>query len=172
MALGAAFKARGHQEVGHVGAGPADVSWGKTSEDGVEVQMQVTAVDLFSSQSLMEEDTGISRVSMSLAMNLIHSELSVIADAFGIPAASLTGDGATTPETLAIGQADLGAEERALYSLGPGPNSTRRINAPRAKVADLGNLVQSKTNWMQPAPTWRVLEPVGGGAVVTIIDAL
>ena len=60
----AQFRARGHSEVGHVESGPTDVSWGKTSEDGVEVQVNVTAVDLYSSQSTMEEDTGITRTSM------------------------------------------------------------------------------------------------------------
>lgn len=167
-----AAKIRGHSEVGHVEAPSTDVPWGRTTEDGVEMQLGVQSVDLFSSQSLMEEDTGITRVSIGLVIPLVYAELEVIKNAFGIPDASLTGDlsaGTPTQEVLALAPGDIGSQERALYSLGVGPVSTRRIDVPRAKVTDLGNLKQSKTGWMTPQATWRALAPASG-PVLTITD--
>lgn len=172
MPTTAFYTGRGHTEVGHVDGG--DNSWGKTQEDGIEVQAAVTAVDLFSAQSTMEEDTGITRTSLSILIRLIDASLQSIQRLFGIPDSEFTGDlTAATPtaEVLDFEEGLIGSTERVLYSLGPGPSSTRRIDVPRAKVADLGSLAQSKVNWMLPQATWRVLNPAAGGHALRITDA-
>lgn len=160
--------ARGHNEVGHVITGPTDVSWGKTQEEGVEIQVGVQSVDLFSAQSSMEEDTGITRTTLNFVARLIDAALQSIQRAFGIPDSEFTGDlEAATPtaEVLDFEAGLVGSQERELYSLGPGPASTRRIEVPRAKVSDLGPLQQSKTGWMLPQATWRALNPTSGHAL-------
>jgi hypothetical protein len=173
MAAAANAFTRGHSEVGHVASGPVDVPWGKTAEEAVEIQMNVTSVDLFSSQSKMEEDTGISRVSMSLAINGIDGALQNIGRMFGMPDTAFTGDlSASTDEVLRFDQDDIGEEVREIYSLGAGAlASVRRVSAPRCKLTDVGPLAQSKTGWMVPSATWRVLNPnTAGVSVLTIRD--
>lgn len=169
------FRARGHSEVGHVIAGPTDVPWGKTAEDGIDLQINVTAVDLFSSQSTMEEDTGISRMSLSIVARLIDAALQVFQRATGSPDTEFSGDLADatpTAEVLDFEEGLIGSVERAIYSEGPGPASTRRLDAVRAKVADIQSVSQSKVNWWTPTVTWRVLNPAAGGHALRITDAV
>jgi len=169
------FRARGHSEVGHVDpSGPTDVPWGKTAEDGIDLQVNATSVDLFSSQSTMEEDTGITRTSLSIVARLIDAALQVFQRATGTPDSEFTGDledATPTAEVLDFEEGKIGSVERALYSLGPGPASTRRIDAVRSKVADIQSVSQSKVNWWTPTVTWRVLNPAAGGHALRITDA-
>jgi hypothetical protein len=163
---------RGHQEVGHVITGPTDVPWGKTAEEAVQLQMNVTTVDLFSAQSKMNEDTGITQVGMDIQINGIDGALRNVGRVFGLPDAAFSG---TLPagEELKFEQNDIGETERHIYSEGPGAGaSTRRISAPRCKLVNVGPLAQSKTGWFLPTATWRVLNPSAGIPVVTITDAV
>lgn len=169
---------RGHNEVGEVIAGPTDSPWGRTQEEGVELQVSVQSVDLFSAQSTMDEDAGITRTSLSLVVRLLSGTLLTIRRALGIPSAQLTGDlAAATPttEVLAIKAGNIGFEEKHLYSIGAGPASTRRIAASRCMLTDMGPLQQSKTGWVLPVATWRILDPTVNFAtplaVLTITDA-
>lgn len=164
---------RGHQEVGHV-ASSTDVPWGKTAEDAVSIQMNVQTVDLFSAQSKMNEDTGITQIGMDIVIKGIDGALRNIQRAFGLPDSAFTGDLSNiTPsdEVLEFNEDEIGETERAIYSEGPGPlASTRRIDAPRCKLVSVGALAQSKTGWMLPEATWRVLNPGSSTPVVTITD--
>ena len=163
---------RGHTEVGHRSGSPVtDTAWGKTQEEGFQIQMSVTTVDLLSAQSKMEEDTGITRVTMDAVVNGIDGSLRNIGRMYGMPDSSFTGDvTSSTDEVLSFNQDDIGEEERHLYSLGPGAAaSTRDIDIPRAKLSNAGPLVQSKTSWMTPVATWRILNP-GTDPVLTITD--
>lgn len=166
------FYARGHSGVGHVSGG-SDVSWGRTTPEGVSLQLGVQSVDLESAQTLMEVDTGITRVTVNIVIRLVSAALQVIQRAFGMSATAFTGDltaGTPLAEQLDIADTDLGSQEQQLYSLGPGPASTRRITVYRAKVSDLGGLDQAKPSWMLPSPTWRALAPASG-PVIRILDA-
>jgi hypothetical protein len=170
MAATANATVRGHQEVGHVSAA-VDVPWGKTQEDAVTLQLNVTTVDLYSSQSKMPEDTGITQVGMQLTINSIDAALRNVGRVLGLPDSAFTGDlSADTNEVLAFADDTIGETERAIYSKGPGPLlSTRRIDASRCKLASAGPLSQSKTGWMLPTCTWNVLVPTTGN-VLTITD--
>lgn len=170
---------RGHNEVGEVTTGPVDNPWGRTQEEGVELQVSVQSVDLFSSQSTMDEDAGITRTSLSLMIRLISGTLVTLRRALGIPSAQLTGDLANatpTAEVLTIKAGNIGAELKHIYSIGDGPASTRRIAASRCILTDMAPLQQSKTNWLLPSATWRILDPTTNFAsplaVVTITDAV
>lgn len=170
MAVAVNAYIRGHQEVGHVEDGPADVPWGKTGEEAIEIQMNVETVDLFSAQSKMNEDTGITRVGMDMVINGIDGSLRNIGRGFGMPDDAFTGDIDLGQEELAFNQNDIGEQERHLYSEGPGAfGSVRRIDVPRAKLANVGPLAQAKTGWMLPVVTWRVLNP-GVDPVFTFTD--
>lgn len=152
---------RGHNLVGMKISG-TDTDLGRTAEDAVSIQMNVQSVELFSSQSLMAEDVGITQVGMELVINGIDGSLRNIQRLFGLPDAAFTGDlvvGAID-EQLDFNEDGIGATERFIYSEGPGPrSSTRRISAPRCKVKNVGPLQQGKTGWMLPTATWGVLRP-------------
>lgn len=178
MAVAVNALIRGHQEVGHVNevtSPDTDVPWGKTGEEAIEIQMNVTTVDLFSAQSKMNEDTGITQVGMDAVINGIDGSLRNIGRMFGMPDAAFTGDIDSGTEKLDFNQNDIGEQERHLYTLGPGARdasggiSVRRIDIFRAKLSNVGPLAQSKTGWMLPVATWRVLNP-GTDPVVTFTD--
>lgn len=165
---------RGHTVFGHAAAGPTRTAWGRTGEEAVTLQFAVTTVDLYSSQSKMPEDTGITRVESTLAVNGIDGSLTNIGRMLGMPDSSHNGGDLTalTDEALDFNDDDVGEQERWLYSLGPGPlNSTRTIDAFRCKVSDVQPLMQAKTDWMLPQASWRMLRPTSG-PFITITDDL
>lgn len=168
-----AVNLRGHLEVGEV-ITATDTPWGKTQEEGVEVQVAVQSVELYSSQSTMMEDAGITRTGLSFVVRMIDSSLTTLRRLFGMPASALTGDlEAATPtaEVLSFNEGEIGSETKAIYSEGPGPESTRRFDMPECKLTSIGRLVQSKTNYMLPEATWAILNPSAGGYALRITDA-
>lgn len=165
---------RGHQEVGIVDATPEDVPFGKTQQEGVTLQLATETVDLQSAQSQMVEDSGIVTANVSLLINMVDVALQTLQRLWGLPDSSFSGDleGATpAEEVLAISANTLGSAEQILYSLGPGPVSTRRIEVARAKAADLTGLQQASNNYSLPGATWTALAP-DSGAAVTITDGI
>ena len=152
---------RGSTEVGHFLSGPVDTAWGKTQQDGFQIQMNATTVDLLSAQSKMVEDTGTPQIGMDIVVNGIDGSLRNIGRVYGLPDSAFSGDLDTpTDEVLAFNQAEIGETERAIYSEGPGPlGSVRRFEAYRCKIVNVGPLVQSSTSWMVPVGTWRILNP-------------
>jgi|SRR5688572_17744390 len=170
-------KVRGHQLVGMKVSG-VDTDLGRTAEDAVSIQMNLQTVELFSSQSLMAEDVGITQVGMELVINGIDGSLRNIQRLFGLPDDAFSGDLVVgdTDEQLDFNEDEMGNTERYIFSEGPGPrSSTRRIAAPRCKVKQVGPLQQNKGSWMLPSSTWGVLRPdlTQGGAeqaILTITD--
>jgi len=170
MAATAEATVRGHQEVGFV-ISAVDTSLGKTAEDAVTLSMNVTTVDLYSSQSKMQEDTGITQVAMQIAINSINGALKNFGRLLGLVDTAFAGDlSLDTNEVLTVEEDTIGETERAIYSEGPGPLlSTRRIYAQRCKLASIGPIVQAKVGWMLPQMVWNVLNPTSG-APLTITD--
>lgn len=170
---GSGFHSRGITEVGHVVSGPTDTPWGETSEDGLQIQVATQSVDLYSAQSTMEEDTAITRTTLNMVIQIVNASLQELQRILGIPASAFSGDledATPTDEVLAFNPGEIGTEVLQLYALGTGPVTTRRIDVPRAKVADIGPLQMAKTGWMLPQATWRVLRPASGYAL-QITDA-
>ena len=167
------FRAVGISEVGHVD-GATDVNWGRTQQDGVRVQLTAETIDLQSGQAFMRESVHLVAGRIQLVINLVGSDLTALARIWGFPASALTGDlTAATPtaETLAVTGNNIGSQERTLFALGPGPRSTRRVQAARCRVADLGNVTLASNAYNLPTATWEVLNPISGNAL-TITDAV
>lgn len=163
----------GISEVGHVAAGPADVSWGNTTQDGVTLQMTTEVVDLMSAQAKMKEDVSLVAASMQLVVNLVTTALQRLQRLWGLPDSAFAGDiEAPTEETLTFTEGNLGTEERTLYVLGPGPASTRRVDATRCRVADLGGIQFASNAYQLPSATWEVLNPGPGSDPLVITDAV
>lgn len=163
-----AARLRGISEVGHItdptGA-PTDVPWGKTQQEGVTLQLSTETVDLMSAQATMKEDSGLVSTAMQLVIRMITAELQLLQRLYGIPAASFSGDledVTPTPEVLSVAEGDLGSQEESLYVLGTGPASTRRVEAARCRVVDLGGLNFASTSYQTPEGTWEVLAPASG----------
>lgn len=164
----------GISEVGHVAAA-VDTPWGNTAQEGVVLQLAVDTVDLMSAQAKMREDVNLVSANIELAINLIVAELTALQRIWGLPDSAVTGDlenATPTAEELEISEGNLGTQERALYVLGPGPASTRRIDVPRARVSDLGGITFGSNTYQTPSATWSVLNPGAGVAPLTIIDAV
>lgn len=162
----------GVNEIGEVDGG-IDTSWGRTQQSGAVLQMSVTKQTLMSGQSKMAEDTHISGVEMSVQFNGIFSELSNLQLMLGIPASQFAGDLSTpTEEILTIDQGSLAAVDKSIYVLGPGPNSTRRLDVANAALGDIGDLEWSDTEWILPQVTWDVLNTADGTGVLIITDAV
>lgn len=151
----------GISEVGHVDSGPTDVPWGNTQQEGVTLQLSTQTVDLMSAQAKMKEHVALLSATMQLVITLVGAELTAFQRAWGLPDAALTGDTQASPtpsdEVLTITEGNLGTEERTLYVLGPGPVSTRRLEAARCRVAALGNMQMGATGYTLPQATWEVL---------------
>jgi hypothetical protein len=155
-------------------ASPTDSEWGRTTEDGATLQLSTTTQELHSGQAKMAEDTHINQVSMAIQFNVLFAELTTLQQMLGIAAAQLTGDlEDTTPteEVLTIDQDSIGAVEKGLYVIGPGPVSTRRLEAARALLADMGDIAFSDTEWQIFQATWDLINTADGTGVVTITDA-
>jgi hypothetical protein len=163
---------RGHSEVGHK-SGATDVPWGRTAEDAVSIQLNVQTVELYSAQSVMAEDSGVTQVGMQLGINGIDGSLQNIGRVLGLPDSAFTGDlSASTNEVLTFDKDDIGASALALYSKGPGPlSSVRRIDAPNCKLASAGALAQAKTGWMLPSAVFNILVPATGNPLTITDDA-
>lgn len=152
----------GISEVGHVTDAPADVPWGNTQQEGVTLQMTADTVELMSAQAKMREDVSLVSANIQLVIALIVAELTALQRLWGLPDDALEGDltgGVPEDEVLTIEEGNLGTQERALYVLGPGPVSTRRIEVARARIADIGNIQMGSTAYTLPQATWSVLNP-------------
>lgn len=157
----------------HDGAG-TDTDWGRTQESGASLQLAVTKQTLMGGQSKMAEDVHISAVEMSVQFNALFSELEKLQLMLGIAASQFTGDlsaGTPTAEELAIDQDSIGGVEKGIFVEGPGPSSTRRLEAERALLGDVGDLQWSDTEWQLPQVNWDILNTADGTDVLTITDA-
>lgn len=131
-----------------------------------------------SAQAKMKEDVNLVSASMQLVVNLVTASLQRMQRLWGLPDDAFAGDledaTAPTAETLSIGEGNLGTEERSLYVLGPGPASTRRVEAARCQVADLGGIQFASNAYQLPSATWEVLNPADtdGREPLVITDAL
>lgn len=161
---------RGISEVGHVSG--SDVSWGATQEEGVELQLSLSRVDLRSGQSNLKLASDVTEVGAQLVIRMVESALQSLGRMLGLAAAKFAGDlqgGPATAESLII-DGTLGSQELALYAIGVGPASTRRIDAPRAVLTDPGSIQMAKNAYMLPGVTFELLEPAAGD-FLTITDA-
>lgn len=170
----------GINEVGHVTdpeGTPADVKWGNTAQEGVTLQLATQTVELMSAQAKMKEDVELSESSVQLTIRLVSPDVLALQYLWGLPDAAIAGDldaGTPVAEVLSIQSGNLGTQERTLYILGPGPVSTRRVQARRCRVADLGGLDFASTDYQKPEATWEVLNPLAGmtHAPLTITDGV
>jgi hypothetical protein len=138
-----------------------DTPLGRTQQNGFQIQMNVTTVDLLSAQSKLVEDTGIPQVGMDIVISGIDGSLRNIQRMFGIVDTAFSGDlSLGTDEVLEFNANEIGETERHIYAEGPGPlGSTRRIDAYRTKLVNVGPLNMASTEWMVPVATWRILKP-------------
>lgn len=146
---------RGITEFGHVN-GSTDVPWGKTGEDGFSISHSVTRESLFSGQDLMEVDSAITRVEMTVGVTLLSGDAETLARSLGLP------ESAVTAGVLEVLADEIGTEEFHLYAIQPGPSGPVRFDFFRCRVSDIGDLAVSKTAWLNPNPTFAVLAPASG----------
>ena len=168
------FMAFGSQEVGYVTGGNTLVPVSKTTKDGVDIQLNVTFVDLYGGTDALPADSKSERAELTAGMTLRNAELTVLKFALGLPDAALTGDlggGTPTAEVLAVDASTIGSVRRHLYALGPGPASTRKIEIPNAQWQGVNGLGQKGNAHTTPQATFRALTPASGPAV-RITDAV
>lgn len=159
----------GISEVGHDDSG--DVPWGNTQQQGVLLQLTTETVDLMSGQAKMKEDVNLVQAAMQLQIGLVTANLEVFQRIWGLPDAALTGSLPGSNEVLTFTEGNTGTQERPLYVLGIGAVSTRRIDAIRCRVTDLGEMNFASNGYMLPNATWEVLNPLAGDPLV-ITDAM
>lgn len=150
---------RGITEVGHMD-GSTDVPWGKTGEDGVTFTFDTTRESLYSGQDLAEVESAITRVEGSVTFRMLDSDPESLARLLGLPESAVTGEGAAA--SLSVLASEIGTREFHLYAIQPGPDGPRRLEWPRARVADIGDLNLAKTSWTTPESTFAVLAPDTG----------
>lgn len=165
---------RGVTEVGQVETDDTKTSWGRTTQEGATLEFNVTREQLFSAQAMMEEESAITQMAMSMIFNLISADLTAFKDATAINAAQFSGDlEAVTPteEKLTLDQDSIGELIKKLYIDTPGPKGPRTYEAARGQLADVGDIQMSRTEWVLPSVTYAILNTAGGTAVLTITDA-
>lgn len=161
---------------GDAGGPFTDTSWGRTTEEGAVLQFATQIAELFSGQSLVQEDINPTRATASITTPLIVGELEAFLHTWGLPTTAAAGNlDHMTPvaEVLTIGPNDLGSREDRIYVEGPGPGTTRTLRAYRTKVSDFGPMQFAKTAWHTASATWSVLpdNTGAGNPVVDITDA-
>ena len=183
MAQQVANVLQGITEVGHVTdpyGTPADVSWGATEQDGVEIRVSGETLDVQSAQSTVLEDMFVHTVDIEVEYKVQYGDLLNLARALGLDTSSYpTGDlqGSPTPsaEVLEPLMDDIGRFEFYLYAITPGPKSTRRFEFKRCKVAPSFNLALASTAHQAIAISFKVLRPKQAGhenTPVKVTDAL
>lgn len=158
MPAGVSF-IRGNSDFGRVISG-VDTSLADTAESGVPIGIEVSPLRLYSAQSKMPRDAGISQIAMRATPTIVNLSLQNLAYAL-LEESNFSGDlvGAS-PEVFNFAKDTIGETEGAIYSLGPGPlGSTRRIDMPRVVLVGLGALNQGKTEWMSLQPEYESLDP-------------
>lgn len=161
----------GINEVGYVDGSDTDQPFGNTQQGGVVLALSPNTVDLMSAQAKVMEDVNLLEAAMEFQVNLVEASLTAIQELMGIPDASFDGDlTSATAETLDIAEGDLGTVERHIYVLTPGPESTRRFDAPRAKVSGIGDMALGADAYQTPEATWQLLNPTDGSAPLQIED--
>lgn len=174
MPAGISF-VRGNSDFGRVISG-VDTSLADTGESGVPIGIEVTPLRLYSAQSKMPVDAGISQIGMRATPNIINLSLQNLAYAL-LEEAQFSGNLLTPAiEQFEFQKDSIGESEGSIYSEGAGPlGSVRRIYMPRVVLVGLGQLNQGKTEWMQITPEYETLDPgddVHGDpiAVCTVTD--
>src|SRR5690625_841093 len=106
------------KELGHIdtsGASPADVPWGKTTEDGLAFTPgSVRREQLFNGQDYGPVDSQRTRIEgTSVRFRMAQADPLTIARTLGLPEDAVTGTG--TGASLTVKQKDMGAREFHLY---------------------------------------------------------
>ncbi len=148
-----------------------DAPYGATERNGVTIQVTGEDVDVQSGQNLVLEDSFASARSIELTARLQHSGLLNIKDALGMPDAALTGDLATIDEVLAFNGTNIASEEKTIYVLSPGPNTTRRIQAQRCKQRAGLTLELASNDYLKLETTWTILDGGTGIDEMQILDS-
>lgn len=149
----------------------SDASWGATERNGVTIQITGEDVDVQSGQNLVLEDSFASARSIELTARLQHTGLLNIKDSLGIPDADLSGDLATVDEVLSFNGTNIATEEKTIYVLSPGPNTTRRIQAERCKQRAGLTLELASNDYIKLETTWTVLDGGSGIDEMQILDS-
>jgi hypothetical protein len=164
---------RGISEVGAVRSG-ADVTFGRTTPDGVSIVFSGNELEVESGQSTFLEQLFSTSDRIAVTVNLLFADLVNLREVLGLPESALTGDlnaGTPTAEVLAILEANMRTRTDVLYVLAPGPTSTRRYLFNRAKLRGGATITHGRDNHTVLTATWEVLRPASGN-VVTITDAI
>lgn len=167
---------RGISEVGAVRAA-TDVSFGRTTPNGVTLAFSGSDLEVESGQSTMLEAIFNQSDRIAVTFRLIFADLVNFREALGLPDAALTGDlnpvdpAPAVEEVLAITEANLRSREDALYAITPGPASTRRYDFHRCRVRAGLSIEMSRDGHVILEFTAEVLRPEAGN-VITITDAV
>jgi hypothetical protein len=132
------------------------VSLADTAEDGVPIGVEISPIYLYTAQSKMPRDSGVTQVSFNATPTIMNTDLQNLAFALGEDSAYSAGP----PITFNFRKDTLGEAAIAWYSEGKaGTGLLRRIFAPLSRLTGLGNLQQAKSAWMAINPTYTVLDP-------------
>lgn len=128
-----------------------------TAENGVPIGVQVSPIYLYTAQSKMPRDSGVTQVLFEARPEIFNLELENFAKALLEDSAYTAGP----PKTFNFRKDTLGESEGAIYSEGRGEASDkiRRLFAPLVRLTGLGDVVQAKTEWMAIRPTYTILDP-------------
>lgn len=166
--------ASGHRQIGINEAGyidgGTDTPFGDTQQEGVVVQLSTDVADLQGGQAKVLEDRELVSANMEIQIMLVEAALQAVQELYGLPSGNFSGDLDTSTQEEVQFDNNLGTVETGIYALGPGPASTRRVEASRCKIGDLGDLTMASDSYMLPQATWTVLKP-DSGASLLIQDA-
>lgn len=137
-----------------------------TGEQGVPVGVEISPIYLYTSQSKMPRDSGVTQVRFEARPEIFNCELQNFSKVLIEDSAYAAGP----PKVFNFRKDTLGESEGAIYSEGRGESSSaiRRLFAPLVRLTGLGDVVQGKTEWMACRPTYTILDPgldESGGAI-------
>lgn len=162
----------GITEIGAVRTG-ADVSWGRTTEDGCEIAIDGSDLDVMSGQSTMIMKSVRTADTSEVTVNLLYSDLLNMAEALG-QIAGPTGDlqaGTPTAEVLQVWfNGAVGKREDKIYLITPGPKSTRRWEWARMQVKPGVRVRATKGKEQVLTFTLKMLEPLNADPPLKITD--
>lgn len=154
----------------------ADVSYGKTTKEGVVITFNTNELVAESGQDQFPIDVEITSAGVEAALTLVFADLRTAQRALGLPVDALSGDlEAQEPsdEVLEVAANALGSRPASAYYIdtpGRGPGK-RRYLFPNAKMLPTGSITLGRDAYLEWPVKIVALATEDGTAPFTITDA-
>lgn len=139
--------------------------WGRPAKSGAKITPSVTTIKHEAGDSPGIIGSHVTDYGAQVGIGLLSAHLENVRRSMGLPSSALSGDlsaGTPTAETLVVRGDEIATEEIQLYVKSMGPLGPRTTYFPRAKVANLAELMMARDSYTEPQCTFDLYENQAG----------